>query len=250
MKRFYGAVRIAPSGQGHTILLDERPVRTPAKQPLIAPTVPLAEAIAKEWREQAGTIRPEAMPLTRLASTAIDRMPALRRAAIDEVAAYVDTDLLCYRAAEPFELVQRQQHAWQPVLDWLSAAYGVRLSVTTSILPLAQPDDARARLRAAIESFPDWPLVGVHAATTALGSVALGLAVLDRRIDAEAALAASLLDELFEIERWGGDLEAERRQAVLRRDVAAAARFLQAIERPAEASRTRCDSQPRAGRRC
>ena len=230
MKRFYRAVHIAPSAQGHSVLLDERPVRTPAKQPLIAPTVPLAEAIAEEWRGQGDPIRPEAMPLTRLASTAIDRMPALRQAAIDEVAAYVDTDLLCYRAAGPFELVQRQHHAWQPVLDWLSAAYGIRLAVTTSIVPLAQPDDARARLRAAIENLPDWPLVGVHAATTALGSVALGLAVMDRRIDAEAALAASLLDELFEIERWGSDLEAERRHAVLRRDVAAAARFLQAIQ--------------------
>ena len=229
MKRFYQAVRIAPSGQGHAVLLDERPVRTPGRQPLIAPTEPLADALAAEWRDQGDTIRPEAMPLTRLASTAIDRMPALRQAAIDEVAAYVDTDLLCYRAAEPFELVRRQHHAWQPVLDWLSAAYGARLGVTTSLLPVAQPDEARARLRAAIEGLADWPLVGVHAATTALGSVALGLAVLDRRMDAEAALAASLLDELFEIERWGSDVEAERRHAVLRSDVAAAAEFLREV---------------------
>jgi chaperone required for assembly of F1-ATPase len=244
MKRFYQAVRIAPSGQGHSVLLDERPVRTPAKQPLIAPTVSLAEAIAAEWQEQEGTIRPEAMPLTRLASTAIDRLPALRQAAIDEVAAYVDTDLVCYRAAEPFELVRRQHHAWQPVLDWLSAAYGVRLSVTTSILPLAQPDAARARLRAAIEDLSDWPLVGVHAATTALGSVALGLAVLERRIDPEAALAASLLDELFEIERWGSDLEAERRHAVLRRDVAAAAQFLREVHQARSSRGLNCISNP------
>jgi chaperone required for assembly of F1-ATPase len=236
MKRFYQAVGIAPSGQGHAVLLDERPVRTPARQPLIAPNASLAEAIAAEWRDQGDTIRPDAMPLTRLASTAIDRMPALRRPAIDEVAAYVDTDLVCYRAAEPFELVRRQHHAWQPVLEWLSAAYGVRLRVTTALLPVAQPDDARARLRATIERLSDWPLVGVHAATTALGSVALGLAVLDRRLDAEAALAASLLDELFEIERWGSDPEAEGRHAALRRDVAAAGRFLDAIHRPADRS--------------
>jgi chaperone required for assembly of F1-ATPase len=234
MKRFYQVVQIAPRGQGHSILLDERPVRTPARRLLIVPTVPLAEAIAGEWREQGETIRPEAMPLTRLASTATDRMPELRPAAIDEVAAYVDTDLLCYRAAEPFDLVRRQRHVWQPVLDWLNAAYGIRLSVTTSILPVAQPEAARARLRRAIEELPDWPLVGVHAATTALGSLALGLAVLHGRIDAEAALAASLLDELFEIERWGTDPEAERRHAVLRRDITAAARFIQAVHPPSE----------------
>ena len=232
MRRFYEAVSVAPSGSGHSILLDERPVRTPAKQPLVAPTVLLAEAIAEEWRAQEETIRPDTMPLTRLTSTAIDRMPALRQTAIEEVAAYVDTDLVCYRAAEPFELVRRQQHAWQPVLDWLSAAYGVKLGVTTSILPLAQPEAARARLRAAIEDLADWPLVGVHAATTALGSVVLGLAVLAQRLDPETALAASLLDELFEIERWGSDVEAERRHAVLSRDVTAAACFLEALGWP------------------
>jgi chaperone required for assembly of F1-ATPase len=232
MRRFYREVRVAPSGQGHGVLLDDRPVRTPAKRPLVVPAAHLAEAIAEEWREQEGTVRPDAMPLTRLASTAIDRMPGLRQAAIDEVVAYVDTDLVCYRAAEPFELVQRQHHTWQPVLDWLSATYGVRLNVTTSILPVAQPDAARARLRAAVEELDDWSLVGMHAAATALASLVLGLALVHRRIDAEAALAASLLDEVFEIERWGTDPEAERRQAVLRRDVAGATRFLQAVHRP------------------
>jgi chaperone required for assembly of F1-ATPase len=159
-------------------------------------------------------------------------MPAQRQAAIAEVLAYADTDLVCYRAAEPFELVRRQQHGWQPLLDWVSGAYGVKFAATTSILPLAQPAELRARLRSGIEDLGDWPLVGLHAATTALGSLILGLCLLHGRLDADAALAASLLDELFEIERWGSDVEAERRHEVLRRDVTAAARFLQALEQP------------------
>jgi chaperone required for assembly of F1-ATPase len=230
MKRFYRVVSVASGEQGYGVRLDGRPLRTPAKQLLIAPTAALAGAIAEEWRQQGDSIRPDAMPLTRLASTAIDRMPEQRQAAIEELAAYADTDLLCYRAAEPFELVQRQHHAWQPLLDWLSAAHGVRLSVTTSILPLAQPAAARVALRTAIEHLDDWPLVGLHAATTSLGSLVLGLALLHGEIDAEAALDASLLDELFEIERWGTDPEIERRHAALRRDAIGAARFLQAVD--------------------
>ena len=243
MKRFYQAVRVAPGEQGHEVLLDERPVRTPAKRPLIVPTAHLAEAVAAEWRAQGETIRPQLMPLTRLASTALDRMPGLRQAAIDEAAAYADTDLLCYRAAEPFELVQRQHHAWQPMLEWLSTVYGVKLSVTTSMLPVAQPEAARTRLRTAVAWLEDWPLVGLHAATTGLGSLVLGLALLHGRIDAEAALAASLLDELFEIERWGTDPEAERRHAAVRSDVTAAACFLQAIHEPPEARRNASPSR-------
>jgi chaperone required for assembly of F1-ATPase len=230
MKRFYREVSVAPGEHGHQILLDRRPMRTPAKQLLAPPTLSLAEAIADEWRAQGDTIRPDAMPLTRLASTALDRMPAQRGAAIEELVAYVDTDLVCYRAAEPFELVQRQHHAWQPMLEWLADTYGVRLAVTTSIRPLVQPAAARARLGAAIEALSDWPLVGMHMATTALGSLVLGLGLLHGRLDAEAALAASLLDELYEIERWGSEVDAERRHEVLRSDIGAAARFLRELQ--------------------
>jgi chaperone required for assembly of F1-ATPase len=242
MKRFYREATVDSGEFGHRILLDGRPIRTPAKQALAPPTARLAEAIADEWREQRDRIRPDTMPLTRLASTAIDRMPAQRQTAIEEVIGYTDTDLVCYRAAEPFALVQRQRHAWQPMVEWLAQTYGVRLVVTTSILPLVQPPAARAALRGAIEKLDDWPLVGMHAATTALGSLVLGLGLLRGRLDAEAALAASLLDELYEIERWGSDVEAERRHQALRRDVSGAARFLadlHQLERPeAEDART------------
>ena len=232
MRRFYRDVTVAPGEHGHQVRLDGRPMRTPAKRLLAAPAAPLAEAIADEWRGQGDTIRPDAMPLTRLASTAIDRMPAQRQAAIEEVVAYAETDLVCYRAAEPFDLVQRQHHAWQPMLDWLTHTYGVKLAVTTSIRPVAQPAAARTRLRSAIVDLDDWPLVGMHMATTALGSLVLGLGLLHGRLDADAALAASLLDELYEIERWGTDFEAERRHEALRRDVAGAARFLREVHQP------------------
>jgi chaperone required for assembly of F1-ATPase len=232
MRRFYRDVMVAPREHGHQILLDGRPMRTPAKRLFAAPTAPLAEAIAGEWRAQGDTVRPDAMPLTRLASTAIDRMPAERQAAIEEAVAYADTDLVCYRAAEPFELVQRQHQAWQPMLEWLTKTYGARLVVTTSLLPVAQPAATRARLRSAVEELGDWPLVGMHMATTTLGSLVLGLGLLHGRLDADGALAASLLDELFEIERWGSDVEVERRHEVLRRDVTGAARFLRELDEP------------------
>lgn len=234
MKRFYREATVACGDDVHGVLLDQRPLRTPAKRHLTAPSRGLAEAIAAEWQAQTDEIRPHAMPLTRLASTAVDRMPAQRAAAIDEAAGYVSAELVCYRAAEPLELVRRQQRVWQPLLDWATETYGVRMHVTTGLLPVAQPAAAAARLRAVIEDLDDWSLVGVHAATTALGSLILGLALLEARIDAARALQASLLDELFEIERWGQDVEIERRHAALRRDVEAAAVFLERLEGGAE----------------
>jgi chaperone required for assembly of F1-ATPase len=226
MKRFYQSVEVAAADDRCRVLLDGRPLNTPARRALTLPSAVLAEALAEEWRAQGETIRPEDMPLTRLASTAQDRMPALRAAAIDDVVGYAGTDVLCYRAAAPLALVERQQQVWQPLLDWAASVLGTRLAVTTTLLLVTQPDAAVRGLRAAVEKLGDWPLVGLHAATTALGSLVLGLALTRGRIDAEQALAASLLDELFEIERWGKDVETERRHDALRREVDAAALFL------------------------
>ncbi|MGH6915040.1 MAG: ATP12 family chaperone protein, partial [Geminicoccales bacterium] len=197
-----------------------------ARQSLLVPTAGLAEAIAAEWREQGDDIRPATLPLTRMASTAIDRMPEQRDATIEELAGYAGTDLLCYRAAEPFELVERQRRVWQPLLNWAGDTYDARLAVTTAVLPVPQPEPALKRLRGAAEALGNWPLVGVHAATTRLGSLVLGLALHRGRVGSKEALAASLLDELFEIERWGTDREIERRHATLRREVEATAQFL------------------------
>jgi chaperone required for assembly of F1-ATPase len=242
MKRFYREVSIASDADGHRILLDGKQVHSPARKPLALPSRALAEAVAEEWRSQGETIERAGMALTRLVSTALDRMPALRSAAIEETLSYAGTDLLCYRAAEPAELALRQRRTWQPWLDWLAESHAARLRVTTTMLPVRQPAAAVRRLRAAIEPLDDWRLVGLHGATTALGSLVLGLALLEGAIDAEQALAASLLDELFEIERWGRERDAERRQQVLRRDVEAAARFLACLREPATTGRARADN--------
>jgi chaperone required for assembly of F1-ATPase len=225
VKRFYKEVSVAGGGEGHRILLDGRPVNSPARRPLVLPDAALAEMVADEWRGQGETIEQSGMVLTRLCSTAQDRMPALRGAAIDELADYALTDLLCYRAAEPAALADRQRRSWQPWLDWLARTHGAALVVTTSMLPVTQPEAAVLRLREVVERQDDWHLVGLHAATTALGSVVLGLALLEGEIDAGQAFAASLLDELYEIECWGVERDAQRRHEALRRDLRAIDRF-------------------------
>jgi chaperone required for assembly of F1-ATPase len=226
MKRFYREAGTAAGDGGTVVVLDDRPVRTPARRHLAAPTPALAEAIAAEWRAQGEAIRPAGMPLTRMATTALDLLPTRRGDAIAEVAGYAETDLLCYRADRPPELVARQRRTWQPLLDWAEATYGARLAVTDRALPVAQPEPALARLREAVEASDDWTLTGLHAATTALGSVVLGLALRERRLTAEAAFGAGLLDELFEAEQWGEDPEAAARRERLRREVEAAAHFM------------------------
>ena len=173
MKRFYTEVGTRRDGSGWVVLLDGRPVRTPARALLAVPAEALAVDIGEEWRAQGDEIEPGSMRLTRLATTVVDLMPARRPDAIAEAAGYAGTDLLCYRAEHPAELVARQARAWQPWLDWAERQYDARLTVAAGIMPVTQPDAALRALQAAVERLDDWRLVGLHAVTTLLGSLIL-----------------------------------------------------------------------------
>ncbi len=229
-KRFYRqAAAVAADDGGYGVALDGRPVRTPGGAPLSVPAKALAEAIAGEWREQEGEIRPLAMPLMCLAATAIDRVTRERKAIAGQVAAYGGSDLLCYRAEEPAGLVARQAEYWQPLLDWAAAEYGARLAVADGVTPVEQDDAALAALARAVEAHDDFRLAGLSQLTAICGSLILGLAVAARRIGAQEAVAASQLDEDWQAEKWGQDDAAKARREALAAEIAAAARFLELL---------------------
>lgn len=227
MRKVYklAAVTVRPDG-GYGIALDGKVLRTPARHEYALPTMALADAIAAEWNAQERDIVPATMPLTTLAATAIDRVPHLRDKTIDEAAAYGATDLLCYRVAEPLELVERQAATWDPLLDWLLRRYDVRLAITDSIHAVTQDSAALARLRAALAATDNFQMAALHALTGATGSLVIALALFEGELDAPAAFAASQIEELFQLERWGSDAEAEKRREGLAVDIAASKRFL------------------------
>lgn len=225
MKRFYKEARVVAAESSFIIQLDGKTLQTPAKHELRVPSSALAEAIAAEWQGQGVTVSPITLPLTRLVSTAIDRVAARRNEVVAEIAKYAGTDLLCYRAEEPPELVERQRRAWQPLLDWAAERYDAALAVTAGITPLPQPPPALAAIERAVAEHDAMLLVALHLATTACGSVILGLALVAGRISPDEAFAAAQLDESFQIEKWGEDAEQTQRRAALKEDLALAARF-------------------------
>lgn len=229
MKRVYREVSARGAGDGWGIALDGRPLRTPAKHELIVPTEQLAQAIAAEWEAQQQEIRPVTMPLTRLAATAIDRTAIQREQIAAETANYAGTDLVCYRADRPPELVARQQAVWGPLLDWAMLRYDAALAVTSGIIPKPQSPMALNTFAAAVAAQDDFRLTALHALTAACGSLVIALALFEGRLDAESAFAASQLDETFQIEAWGEDAEAASRRRALAEDITAAARFVELL---------------------
>jgi len=210
VKRFYKTVTVDETPGGFRFLLDGRPVRTPARQPLLLPTQALAEAVAQEWREQQDEMKPAAMPLTRLVNTVLDGVRDTREEMISAILRFGENDLLSYRAEAPAELVARQLQ-WNDHLDWISDHHGARLAVTSGIQHVAQSKDTLGALRRAIAERSDFELAALHVLASVTGSLVLGLAVLDGRLTAQDAFALSRLDEAYQAEQWGSDREAEER---------------------------------------
>ncbi len=236
MKRFWDTVALSPDGDEFGILLDGKPIHLPNGGVLRVGPPALAAAIAEEWTVAGGTKGGEMSfadtPLTRIAGTARERIAPNPAPTEDAIARYGETDLLCYRAEIPRALAERQALLWQPLLDWAADRYGAPLRVTAGIIPIRQHRDSVDALRRAVGACDAYALAGLGIAVPALGSLVLGLAMLEARLDADAAYALGALDELFQAEQWGEDEEAAARRRMVAADIALADRFMRLARDP------------------
>jgi chaperone required for assembly of F1-ATPase len=221
-KRFYSMVSTAQGEGGFSVLLDGRPVKTPAKNDLVAPTAQLAELLRDEWAAQVEVTDPRSMPVTRLLNTAIDGVAADPQPVFEDILRFSASDLLCYRAEGPVNLVARQQEQWDPILDWASDELGARYILIEGVMPKEQPKEAVAAFASRLRQY-DNPiaLAALHTVTTLTGSALLALAFAEKRLSAEEAWRLAHLDEDWTSEHWGTDAEAEHRRALRLEDQAA-----------------------------
>ncbi|MHA7900408.1 MAG: ATP12 family chaperone protein [Henriciella sp.] len=207
-KRFYKVASVAPSEAGFAVELDGRPIKTPAKAPLILPSEALAGAIAHEWHTQGETLDLQGMTLTRLANVALDRTPETRADLADELSRYAGTDVTCYLAETPSELRERQEAAWQPWREWVGKELGVVLVPVIGLMASPQPQASLDAVRDYALGLDDFRLTALTWGCSLLGSAVLALAVERGALDAGQALSASCVDEDWQIEQWGEDAEA------------------------------------------
>jgi chaperone required for assembly of F1-ATPase len=226
---FYKTAAVAPQAQGFAILLDGKPLRTPARAQLLLPSEALAQAVAREWETQAEHVDPATMPLTRLANSALDGVAARIAEVEADAAKYAASDLVCYRAGDPEALVEAQSEAWDPLLAFLRDRHGARFSLSEGVIHHAQPAETlEAIARLLHETVGEgvaapFRLAGIHAMTTLSGSLVVALAVALRHIDADAGFAAAHVDEDHQLRVWGADAEALARRSCRLKEMRAAA---------------------------
>lgn len=231
MKRFYKTVTLGDTPGGYSILLDGKPVKTPARHLLMIENENLAQAIMMEWVAQDDKILPDSMPLTQLQTTKIDRISTERAAMTAGLLKYIDTDLLCYRTEHPPETARRQVESWDPWLQWFAQEFGVRLETTHDLKALKQPAAAHSAVKNFVTALDDDHFTVLQLLTPLTGSLVLAIAFTRRALTPQQAFDAARVEEnhkaeLYNEEKYGPDpAQAKKDQAALS-DLSAAAKFL------------------------
>ena len=229
MKRFYKEVSVAAGINGFAVLLDGKPVKTPGRRALALPTQTLAEAIAVEWQSQGAEINVLTMPLLRLANTVIDGVALNPGGVVAAILRFGENDLLCYRAHQPPDLAARQAQGWDPLLDWVRQRHGATMRVAEGLGHVDQSPDALGALRQALDEFDPFTLAALHVIASITGSAVLALAVMEGFIPGGYAFQLSRIDEIYQAEKWGEDVEAQKRATALAHELDKAVELIAAV---------------------
>lgn len=214
MKRFYTVTGTALQGDGWSVTLDGRPIRTQGGHPQRLPTQALAELLAAEWAAQGDEIDPKSFPLRDMADYAIDYIGENREAVIAGILAYAETDTLCYQAEPEEHSYARQQELWEPLLLSAQERYGIVFKRVSGIIHHPQPAETLAKLRSVLEGFDNLTLAGVNTLSSIAASLVVGLAAIDPHADGEALFAAANAEEDWQAEQWGWEWTAEEKRAL------------------------------------
>jgi len=230
-KRFWKEASARVEDGGFAIYLDERPLKTPTKSSLIVPNRTLADAVVQEWMAQKDTLDPASMPMTRRANAAIDKVTPQRAEVATMLAGYAETDLLCYRATHPSELISRQGIAWDPILDWAASELKARLTTTSGVIHVSQDGGAVRKIAAYIHAMDAFLLTGFHDLVAVSGSVVIALAAVYRAYPDEDLWNRSRVDEIWQSDKWGADAQAEAQAESAKCDFFDGLRFFRLVSK-------------------
>ncbi|KAJ7063162.1 hypothetical protein C8F01DRAFT_1131778 [Mycena amicta] len=207
MKRFWKTVSVGRHQDSFTVLLDNRPLKTPSGNLLLLPPKKslVATLVATEWDNQDTVLKHHALPMTSLVSRAIDSMAEkeTRTQVKSALLEYLDTDTICFYEDYPPQLVDLQAQHWDPLLEWARSAFGIELKTFDSVLFNSQPETSKAKLDDVLSSMNQWELAGMERATYSTKSVLIALALVKKHLSVEQASLAAQVEVASQIARWG-----------------------------------------------
>ncbi|TCD65620.1 ATP synthase complex assembly protein atp12 [Steccherinum ochraceum] len=207
LKRFWKTVSIEPRDEALAVTLDKRPLKTPSGNQLVFPKsrVVAATLVASEWENQETLLKQHSLPLTSLASRAIDSFgdETTRAEVRAQLLKYLETDTVCFHSDDPPGVVKLQQEHWDPILKWARETFEVEINTTDALFLVPHSPATIRKFDEVLATFDPWQMAAMERAVYASKSFLIGLALVMRHITVEQASQAAHVEVNSQIERWG-----------------------------------------------
>jgi chaperone required for assembly of F1-ATPase len=224
MKKFYENVEYKKSGDVYKIYLDGNELKTPMKNELSFDYKNIAANVAMEWKNQNSEVKPETMPFNRYANSMIDRIAPNREAVIKELIEYASSDVICYRNGENSELLAIQDKKWNFILDWFDKQ-DIHLEVAYDVFPIEQDEKSVGNFKKKLEKLSLEYLSLLYFASSITKSTLLSYAFIMNKISCTELFDLSMLEELWQAEKWGKEEEAEENRNRIKKELGEIALF-------------------------
>ena len=220
MKKFWKTIEIKKvSSKEFYILLDNTKLKTPLKNELILSNHLIAKEVLKEWDQSSDIINTDDLVFYGLLSTAIDKVREEKNSYINDIINFIDTDLICYRADSPIDLVSHQNKHWDPIILLIEKYINTNVSVFKGVMPSQQSSKVHHRFKNLIVELSDVQISVLHRITNLVGSVFLSLCILKKDLTKKQAFELSFLDELWQAENWGYEEDASAKRKKVRTEL-------------------------------
>lgn len=209
MKKFWKKVEIKElTNNTFQLLLDKKVLKTPMQNELIFPNYDSAYETSLEWDINSDILNTDEMVFFGIYSTAIDRISNDRKSFINEIMQFIDTDLICYRAEKPIELLQLQKVEWDPILSIIKGYINIEIDVFHGVMPEKQNKTVHNKIIKVINNFSDLEISILYRMTNITGSIFISLCVLKGDFLQKNLFELCFLDELWQAREWGFEQEA------------------------------------------
>ena len=231
MKKFWKKIEIRQSSsKKFHLLLDNKKLTTPMKKELVLPSEILVNEVLREWDQNSDNINIDDLVFYGVLSTAIDKVNLEKEAYVNDIIDFIDTDLICYRAESPNDLIALQNKSWNPILLLIQKYIDVKIKVFKGVMPSNQDQKVHTEIKKLISNLNDVQISVLHRITNLIGSIFLSLCILKKDLLKEDAFECSFLDELWQAKNWGHEEDASIKRNKIRIELNRLIHFIDCVE--------------------
>ena len=214
----------------YCIQINNKIAKTPQGNLIELPTLKLAKIILKDYQSFKTKKVANIVSPIRLTNTAIDRIITENHNYIEKLSLYANSDVICYFARSPRDLIKKQNKHWLPLIIFMQDFYDINILYTSQISAISQSKDSLSKLKLILSKKNNFELSAISVLSQLTNSIIISLALVNDKINVKNAFEFSNLEEIYQSSFWGKDEEAFTRLQAISTDIKNVKKYYDALK--------------------